>query len=79
MGCDYEASHHEAAHYEAEDHSRPCVVEGDRASLREVSGVTSVGCIVGDVDRWGGALRGVWAGGICTHISALVGIVAGVF
>ena len=51
MGHAHQAAHHEVedgAEDGAEDRCPPCV-EGDRASFRVVSGVTSAGCIVGFV------------------------------
>src|SRR5918993_3991531 len=55
---------HQAANHEAEDRAedcRPPCVEGDRASLRVVSGVASAGCVVGAVGGRDSVLRGVRA------------------
>jgi hypothetical protein len=63
MGYGYEAED------DTEDHRRPCA-DGDRASLREVSGVASAGGIVGNVVSWGSDVRRVRIIGLRGHIGA---------
>src|SRR5215210_2395467 len=62
----YQAAHHHEAEDGAEER-RPCV-EGDRASLRVVSGVASAGCIVGAVGGRCSVLRCVRAVGVRGYI-----------
>jgi hypothetical protein len=55
---------YQAAHHQVEDGAedcRPCRVDGDRASLRVVSGVASAGCILGAVGGRYSVLRHVRA------------------
>ena len=58
MGYVYQAAHHETE--DGAEDRRPDG-EGDRASLRVVSGVASAGCIVGDVGGRCSVLRRVRA------------------